>query len=450
MQSSHKTVTFKIDGMTCGSCAQRIEKKLRQTNGMIKVKVSYTYAHAECEYDTRITGTSQITKVIEGVGYEVVKKGHVTKQKGSMTKVLGAMIILFSLYSVMKYFGVTNLFYVFPEAQENMGYGMLFIIGVLTSIHCVAMCGGINLSQCMSGSSEGEAKNNRLAALRPSFLYNLGRVISYTLVGGIIGGLGSVVSFSGGAKGIVQIISGVFMMIMGLNMLSIFPWLRHFNLSMPKLFLRKAHIYKKSNSPLYIGLINGLMPCGPLQAMQLYSLSTGSVAKGAFAMFLFSLGTVPLMFGIGALSSVLSKKFTDKVMAIGAILVVVLGLSMLSSGLSLWGIVIPEGSKMQGDSVVHIEDGIQIVESVLEPGQYPAIQVQAGMPVKWIIYAEKGTINGCNNRIFIPEYGIEKKFQVGENIIEFTPAEEGTFSYSCWMGMIRSSIVVTRNFKGGF
>ena len=52
--------------------------------------------------------------------------------------------------------------------------------------------------------------------------------------------------------------------------------------------------------------------------------------------------------------------------------------------------------------------------------------------------------------IFIPEYGIEKKFQVGENIIEFTPAEEGTFSYSCWMGMIRSSIVVTRNFKGGF
>ena len=444
MQSNHKTTTFKIDGMTCTSCAQRIERKLKHTEGVIKVKVSYVHANAECVYDSHSVSIQQIKNVIEKVGYTVVKEGYSTHKKMSVTKVLGAMIVIFSLYSVMKYFGFTNLFYVFPEAQENMGYGMLFIIGVLTSIHCVAMCGGINLSQCIQQPSKEKGGNNRFSSLRPSFLYNLGRVISYTLVGGIIGALGSVVSFSGNAKGMVQLITGVFMMIMGLNMLNILPWLRHFNLSMPKIFLKKAYGYKRSNSPLYVGLINGLMPCGPLQAMQLYSLSTGSMIKGAFAMFLFSLGTVPLMFGIGALSSVLSKKFTDKVMAIGAVLVVILGLSMFSSGLSLSGIAIPGSMGVEGSNVVRIDKGIQIVESSLAPGQYPSIQVQAGMPVKWIINAEKGAVNGCNNRIFIPDYGIEKKFEVGENIIEFIPIEEGTFSYSCWMGMIRGSIIVTK------
>lgn len=445
MQSNHKTTTLKIDGMTCASCAQRIERKLKHTKGVMKVKVSYARANAECIYDPHSISIQQIKGVIEKLGYTVVKDSSYAHEKGSVTKVLGAMIVIFSLYNLMKYFGFTNLFYVFPEAQENMGYGMLFIIGVLTSIHCVAMCGGINLSQCMKQPSKGDVGHNRFSALRPSFLYNLGRVISYTLVGGIIGALGSVVSFSGNAKGMVQLITGVFMMIMGFNMLNIFPWLRHFNVSMPKVFLKKANVYQKSNSPLYVGLINGLMPCGPLQAMQLYSLSTGSMVKGAFAMFLFSLGTVPLMFGIGALSSILTKKFTDKVMAIGAVLVVILGLSMFSSGLSLSGVAIPGSIGAEGGSVVRIDNGVQVVKSSLAPGQYPSIQVQAGVPVKWTINAEKGTVNGCNNRIFIPDYGIEKKFQVGENIIEFTPTKEGAFSYSCWMGMIRGSIIVTKH-----
>jgi len=75
--------------------------------------------------------------------------------------------------------------------------------------------------------------------LMPSFLYNLGRVISYTVVGGVVGALGSVISFSGAAKGVVAIISGVFMVIMGLNMLNIFPVLRKITPRMPKIFGRK-------------------------------------------------------------------------------------------------------------------------------------------------------------------------------------------------------------------
>lgn len=449
MHSNNITEIFKIEGMTCISCEQRIERKLTRTNGIKKVKVSYVHSQAECSLDTQIISRKQTCEIIEGLGYAVVGEEVTSEKQDKLIKVLGIALSILALYQVMKYFGLTNLFYMFPEAQESMGYSLLFMIGMLTSVHCIAMCGGINLSQCIGQPVREEQieKKRFWSTFRPSLLYNLGRVISYTVIGGIVGAMGSVVSFSGRSKGLVQLIAGVFMIIMGINMLGIFPGLRRFNLSMPRIFRSKLTGIKKVNSPFYVGLINGLMPCGPLQAMQLYSLSTGSFFKGALAMFIFSLGTVPLMFGLGALSSILSKTFTEKMMSVGAVLVVILGLSMLTSGLSLAGINVAASIDQSASARVRVENGVQVVETYLEPGQYPNIEVQAGMPVKWMIRVEKGSLNGCNNRIFIPYFEIEKKFELGENIIEFMPTEEGTFSYSCWMGMIRGSITVKAQAK---
>lgn len=63
--------------------------------------------------------------------------------------------------------------------------------------------------------------------------------------------------------------------------------------------------------------------------------------------------------------------------------------------------------------------------------------------MRWVINAPEGSINGCNNRMLIQDYGIEHSFKIGENIIEFTPNKTGTIRYSCWMGMIRGNITVT-------
>jgi len=205
---------------------------------------------------------------------------------------------------------------------------------------------------------------------------------------------------------------------------------------------------RKGKSPLIVGLLNGLMPCGPLQAMQIYALSTGSPFKGAVSMLLFSIGTVPLMFGLGALSSLMTKKFTHKMITVGAVFVTVLGLTMFSQGAALSGlsfeILLPQAESAAKESVNGniIVDNTQIVSSKLSAGRYPHITVKKGVPVKWTIDAPKGTINGCNNRIYIPEYNIEYTFHQGENIIEFMPDRTGKFQYSCWMGMIRASITV--------
>lgn len=445
MDANVKTKKLRIGGMTCVNCQNTIQKKLRNTAGIKKAEVSYNGGTAVITYDTDIISLGDITAVIKRLGYDVLNR---TQPTTNSRRTMGLLIIILSVYILIQQFGILNLLVPSQLAETNMGYGMMFVIGLITSVHCVAMCGGINLSQCIP--QNGTIKEgSRFSSLRPAFLYNLGRVISYTIVGFIVGALGSAITFSNTVQGGLKLVAGVFMVIMGINMLGIFPWLRRLNPRMPKIFANKINAEKvKSRSSFIVGMLNGLMPCGPLQAMQIYALSTGSPIAGALSMFLFSLGTVPLMFGLGVLSTVLSKKFTKKVMTVGAVFVVVLGLSMFSQGWSLAGFIdlpfISGTSNNEGsESSVIVKDGVQVINSTLSPGSYPSITVQAGMPVKWVIDAPKGSINGCNYKLYINEYGIEHQFKSGENIIEFTPTKSGTFNYSCWMGMIRGTIAVT-------
>ena len=169
-------------------------------------------------------------------------------------------------------------------------------------------------------------------------------------------------------------------------------------------------------------------------------------------MFMFSMGTVPLMFGFGAASTMLSSRFTHKMMKAGAVLVIALGIVMAGRGLALSGITLPSlqqgfGSARDGGVAV-VKDGVQVVATRLYPGRYEPITVQKGIPVKWIIQAKKSDINGCNNEIVIPAFNKSVKLEVGDNIIEFVPDKTGTFTYSCWMGMIRSRITVVEDITG--
>lgn len=431
-----------VQDMTCSSCELKIENTLKKLEGVTEVKVSLSEAKVYITYDENIIKIDQIINTIEKLGYPTSKQGKKVKKingKDSnelkVDQLIGIGIIILALYIIIKH---TIGFNFIPEINQSMGYGILFIVGVLTSLHCVAMCGGINLSQCMSYT---HSNDNKMSKLKPSLLYNTGRVISYTIIGGIVGAIGSVVSFSGMAKGLVAVIAGMFMIIMGINMLNLFPGLRKFNIRMPKFIGQKLFSGNTKHGSFYIGLLNGFMPCGPLQSMQLYALGTGSFVKGAASMFFFSLGTVPLMFGLGAISSILSSKMTSRLMKFSAALVVILGIGMIGQGLSLSGINTVFASQ-QSTNIAKIQAGVQTVSIELQSNKYAPIVVQKGIPVKFIINAKQENINGCNNTIVIPKYKVEEELKAGENIIEFLPEQTGIISYSCWMGMIRSSIKV--------
>lgn len=451
------TKTLLVSGMTCVNCERKIEKTLKKTPGVINVKASFANGSILITYDANAADIGAMEKIIEELDYRVVKDGPQYGILSRITYIIGIAAVLYGLYAILDRFDLLNIFYDFPEAKAGMGYGMLFVVGLLTSVHCIGMCGGINLSVSLSGYSPKSSPSmpralaeslGRFAAVRSGLLYNFGRLASYTLIGGAVGMLGAAVNLTENLSGAIQLMAGVFMIIMGFNMLNVFPWLRRFSLHMPRFFSDRIHEGGK-NGPLYVGLLNGFMPCGPLQAMQLYALSTGSFVKGALSMFMFSAGTLPLMFGLSALSSILSKKFTRGMMAVGGTMVIIMGVAMFGNGMNLaWsgtGVEIAANQAQDGT----MQNRVQLVRTELHPRRYASITVQVGVPVRWTINAEPGTLNGCNNRFIIPEYNrLQKQLSLGENIVEFTPTRVGTFAYSCWMSMIHGNITVVEEDAG--
>jgi uncharacterized protein len=432
-----------IEGMTCSGCENRIENGLKKIEGVESVKASTVDSAAEVVYDPSRTGTDKFRETVEKLGYKIKDDKASEKKKAifGMTQVLGFAIILVAGFIILQNTMGLNFL---PQITQNMSLGILFVVGLITSLHCIAMCGGINLSQCVN--EKAETAPGKFSGVMPSLLYNAGRVVSYTVIGGIIGAVGSAFSFSPMAKGAIAIFAGIFMVIMGLNMLKAFGFLQKLNIRLPKFVtdrFNKIAAGGNKYGPFVVGLLNGLMPCGPLQAMQIYALGTGSFINGALSMFFFSLGTVPLLFTFGAASTFLSKKLTKVVFKFSGVLVILLGFFMLNNGFSLTGKnILPVKSGVSVDSTTTVSNNVQTITTEVLPNSFAPIRVVKGFPVRWVLHVKPENLNGCNNAIVVPGLGIQKKLEPGDNVIEFTPTETGVIPYSCWMGMIRSQIEV--------
>lgn len=432
--------TFLIQGMNCISCRDKIEKALKKANGIESVSVSYEKGNANVRFDDEKITMKEIEKIVTHAGYEIAA-GTIPETKLSRTVSLLALIA--ALFLLLQRSGILNMLAPSQLADNGMSYGMLFLIGLLTSVHCIAMCGGINLSQCIG----------KEASLHHAFLYNIGRVLSYTGIGFALGLIGSLAGGGTAAgipiilQGILKLLAGALMVLMGMNMLNLFPCIRRFMPHIPGKLAVWTQNKKAGSGAFVVGLLNGFMPCGPLQSMQIVALASANPVSGAASMFAFSLGTVPLMLGLGSIVTMLGKNFSQKVMNVGAVLVVVLGLAMISQGSSLSGFL--HRTEQEDSAAEHVaanqanQETVQEIHSTLTGGRYPHITVTEGVPVKWIIDVPTNALNGCNYKMILGAYGIEHTFTEGENIIEFTPTKAGDVPYTCWMGMMRGIITVT-------
>ncbi len=497
MRNTEKTLY--IGGMTCVNCKHKIEHALRAQEGIQKAEVDYRTGIAHITYDRDRIRLSQIRKTIEALDYTVSEQP--VKKEFDLADVIMKVAIIVLLYQVLARSQLLNVLAPGQLAESGMSYGMLFVIGLLTSVHCIAMCGGINLSQSLPTNGDTSVGTRRLSndrragakrggdllgqnvqTLRPALLYNAGRVLSYTMIGAVLGTIGYVIGGGAGVaiptsiQGAFKIIVGAVMVLMAVNLLGIFPALRRLQvLTSGRLGSRIYGLVRGHHTPFIVGLINGLMPCGPLQAMWIIALAAASPVAGALSMLAFALGTVPLMLGLGSVISLLGRRFAQSVTAVGAILVAVMGLAMISQGGALAGVFaggaaggaeiasasvtesegntaengsLEAGSAANEDAAVESETAsaatgeVQYIESTLMPGTYPTITVQPGVPVEWTINVPQGVLTGCNYRMIVPGLGFEYTFQEGKNVIEFIAEEEGTIPYTCWMGMIRGTINV--------
>jgi len=417
-------------GMHCTSCEKTIVAAVRRLPGVEAVKADHASGTVRVRYDAAKCSMDDIKKAIVRSGYDL--------KPARFSQLLGIVIVVGIVALMGRYGGI--------DIDSRLSTGAttlaLFVVGILTSLHCAGMCGGIMLSQTLASSP-----SDRLQALKPALLYNLGRVISYTAIGGIVGALGSAFAMTPAMKAALMLFAGLFMVFKGANMAG---WKLLGKLSIRVPLLRGSHgeshgnhLRMRSSNPLVVGLLNGFMPCGPLQTMQLFALGSGSAIKGAWAMFIFALGTVPVMLLLGVLSALLSRGFTQRLARFSGVLVVGLGIVMFNRGLALAGYPLPSVGSLLGRTAsaagqvtkAVIEDGVQTVTTVADGRGYlpNLLYVQRGIPVRWVIDGEQ--VNSCNGQIIIPSLNITKNIKSGQNIIEFTPSG-GDIRFSCWMGMI--------------
>ena len=335
--------------------------------------------------------------------------------------------------------------------NENLSIGLLLLVGFLTGFHCVGMCGPLILSYATKNARAGH--QSRVA----HFLYGIGKIVSYTTIGALLGAFGSIVAFTPQIRGAVGVAAGIFLILFGLHMLQVFPALRHFQFRTPGFVMRFiGKEYRKQSNPFVIGLLNGLMIiCGPLQAMYVMAAGTGNWLEGAKILFFFGLGTLPLMLGFGFLTGLLSNNLTPKLLKFSGAFIIILGIFMLNRGVALTGagvdfhtLIVRVSQQLfpltaQPPSFATEQTiNMDVSKTGYSPNQF---SLHKGIPVKWIINAKE--LTECNRVIVVPQYGLEIKLKQGVQVIEFTPAETGevVVPWSCWMGMIHGTFIVAEN-----
>jgi sulfite exporter TauE/SafE len=201
--------------------------------------------------------------------------------------------------------------------------------------HCIGMCGGIVLAY---SSIKIEPQSSKVSKTVAHLLYNMGRVLTYTLLGAVFGALGGVATFSNTANGILLIVAGVAMVLAGLSLMGKIKFLTviEHSISSSKFYKNSFQkiLHSKSNVSFFIlGMLNGLLPCGFVYFFAITAASTASPFYGALVMFIFGISTVPAMFSLGFLSSLASAtSFRNMMMSLSSVAVIIYGLFTLYNG----------------------------------------------------------------------------------------------------------------------
>lgn len=209
---------------------------------------------------------------------------------------------------------------------------LAFGFGLVTSLHCVGMCGPIALSIGLSAE-------NKLRFAIKNLTYQLGRVSTYVILGIILGLLGSGVTFAG-FQNSLSICIGVLMILTvfipkfydnnALQMGFLAQQMLHVKMQLAKL------LRKQDYSSLYLtGILNGLLPCGSVYAALTAALGFGSIRNSLLFMLFFGLGTIPLMFFTMLLGNFISVENRQRILKILPVIIVVLGVIFILRGLDL-------------------------------------------------------------------------------------------------------------------
>ncbi len=452
---------LEIEGMHCRSCELLIERKFRQVAGVAKVE-----ANAATGITRIICINSQpdlvtLQTTIAQDGYRIrglvnsARPAETQLKRPSWWQLVGLFTVVLVAGSLLSRFGLLR-----PNVSLGGAptFWAVFFIGlVAASSSCIAVAGGLMLAS-VGKFNERYQGATHLARMRPVLLFVGGRLLSYALLGGLIGLLGKALSPSPAVVGAITVLAALYMFIMGLEMLHLAPrWLKRLLPRMPKSLAHRVMDAEGKSHPLapfLLGAGTFFLPCGFTQALQLYVLTTASFATGALVLFAFALGTTPALLALGWASGSLKGKAGQLFFRLAGAAVIVLGIWNFQNGLTIAGYPLslptfsPQASGASGpdDPNVSFNGRSQVVRMAVGYSGYSPNQftLRQGVPTRWEVEAAQA--GGCLTVLQAPQLGIRKLLQRDQvNVIEFTPQDTGSFTFSCSMGMFRGQINVVPN-----
>ena len=218
-------------------------------------------------------------------------------------------------------------------------YLEIMFIGLLGSMHCIGMCGGFVTMYSLN-------KPLTQPSLPYHLLYNLGRITTYTFLGGVLGYFGSFAAYVGehrGIPGAVLLIAGFFMVLMGLNIAGALGkrgLFEEMGVTRTSVFRNTLHRILALDSvwgTFLLGLLLGFLPCGLLYPILIHAAASGGFISGMIIMAVFGISTLPALMGLGFLVSRLQPHIKLAFYRVAAVLIVLLGLRMILRGLSFNG-----------------------------------------------------------------------------------------------------------------
>ena len=352
-----------------------------------------------------------------------------------------------------------------------------FITGLTTGgLSCLAVQGGLLASSlarqieqdyaAQTTSKKKEKTNLKFNSAFPIFLFLIAKLVAYTLLGALLGWLGSYFTFNPTIRAALMIFIGIFMVGNALRMFNVNPIFRYFSIEPPKFitrYIRKTAKGTDTATPIFLGFLTIFIPCGITQTMMATALGTGSIAIGAALMFAFTLGTSPVFFIVAYLTTELGSKLENFFMRFAAVVVLILGFVTLDGGLNLIGspyslqnltrnwlpsqtasqpeIVYFEQPKPEGISSQAPTPEDEITLYVQNQGYFPEIlKAPAGKDLKLNLVTDG--VYSCALAFLIPDLDFYQMLPpIGTVQVDIPAQTAGTTLYfTCSMGMYTGQI----------
>ncbi len=446
-----------IYGMHCSSCEVLITKEVSKIPGVKYLEVSHKTGVLELIHDESLD-KKLINEAVCRCGYQTTPGGeaepavnHFSLSENNLMAWIKAgaiLVILFYLFTTLS--ELPFLKQATSVNKDNLSLPLAFMVGLVASVStCLAVVGSVVMG--LSASFKQKASSPFV----PNLVFQAGRLASFFVLGGVLGLIGTNFRYSPTLSSVLNMAVAAVIAYLALSLLNVVPPMKSLLSSFsPGLGSKLANLEGEGSfkAAFMMGGLTFFLPCGFTQSMQILALGQADFVKSGLVMLAFAVGTSPMLFGIGVLGT---KATTLKDLAYAKVMAVVLiffALFNLNTGLALQGLSLPFPSFQVAatgganeTSGLNIQNGKQVIEmEVNNSGYNPrAFTVKKGVPVEWRINAT--ALNGCNSSLIVPSLGIQKIFNQGLNIINFTPTQVGRVNFSCGMGMIRGYFEVVDN-----